>query len=84
MKNLLDRLGKAKIKLEGAEKEKIVLDTQIKGLQEELEKLGYSDVSAANYAITQMEEEISDLEDTLGEMLNDFESNYASLLENES
>ncbi len=82
MTDLMNRLGKAKTKLEAAEKEKIILETQISGLLEELDKLGYKDVPSANSAIEDMEEEISNLEDTLGEMLNDFESNYATLLEN--
>ena len=76
----MQRLQKAKSKLESAEKEKIVLETQIEGLEEDLKRLGYDDMDSASSAIDKMEKEISTLEDTLGEMLNDFEHNYAALL----
>jgi chromosome segregation ATPase len=81
MQDLVERIRKAKVKVDSAEKEKIVIETKIGGLREELEKLGYKDVRDATKAIDTMEEEISTLEDTLGELLHDFESKYATLLE---
>ena len=82
MNDLMERLKVAKVKLEGAEKEKIVIETKIEGLQTDLENLGYDTVSGAEKAMMAMEEEIATLEDTLGEMINDFESKYHRLLAN--
>jgi DNA helicase IV len=81
MTDLMGKLLYAKIHLEAAEKEKIVIETKILSLNEELERLGYKDVKSAQEAIASMESEISDLEDTLGEQLHDFEHKYSTLLE---
>lgn len=81
MNSIIEKLGEAKTKLEAAEKEKIVIETQITGLLEQLEKLGFKDVADAKKELESMEEDISTLEDTLGEMLHDFEHRYATLLE---
>ena len=84
MNNLIARLNVAKGRLDSAEKSKIVLETQINGLLEELEQLGYRKVTAAQDDLLVMENDIIDMEDRLGEMLNDFESKYSSLLEGKS
>lgn len=84
MENNIIRLKAAKKKLEAAEKERIILDTKMGGLIDRLHDLGYKSVKEALSAIDDMESEISDLEDTLGEMIHDFETKYTELVGNES
>jgi len=80
MSDLMDRLQFAKRKLEKAEKEKIVIETKIGSLLEKLNDEGYDDVGKAKEAVKSMEETIFEMEDTLGRMLNEFESKYDSLM----
>lgn len=81
MSNVMDRLQSARRKLENAEKEKIAIEAKIGVLMEQLADEGYSNVAAASEALENMEKTISEMEDTLEGMLNEFESKYDSLLE---
>jgi len=78
------RLREAKKKLEAAEKEKIVLDTKLEGLLDRLRDLGFRSVEATVEAVEKMESEINKLEDTLGALIDDFETEYSTLMGSES